>query len=107
VADDRGTYSALGCVPLVDGLPAGLAQPLSSNAEAVGRASASGMFDPRTGGFEQLSPGNFPDTQWSILRQYSVASDGRHQVALECEAGAAFRFRGLATLSVRQEASGD
>jgi hypothetical protein len=56
---------------------------------------------------EPASPGNFPYTLWSILREYPMASAGRHQVALACEAGASFHFRGLATLLVLQQASGD
>ncbi|MGO9058765.1 MAG: hypothetical protein ACLQU2_15455 [Candidatus Binataceae bacterium] len=99
----RGMSSSLECVPLVDEQPAGPAQPLSSDADAIARRSVSGMVDPRTGRFEQLAPGYFPDTMWSVLREYRGASTGRHEVAVMCEAPAAFRFRGVATLVALQQ----
>lgn len=100
----RGMSSSVSCAPLVDGQQAGSPERLSSNAGAVGQGSVSGMVDPRTGRFEELSPGYFPETLWSILREYHDASAGRHEVAVACEAHAAFRFRGLATLTVLQQA---
>lgn len=106
VNTDNGMYTmpeprvspALACVPLVDGLAAGLPQPLSLPSVAAPLMATVS---------EPASPGNFPYTLWSILREYPMASAGRHQVALACEAGASFHFRGLATLLVLQQASGD
>lgn len=92
------------CVPVLDGQQAGTAQPLSTNAEAVGAESASRIFDPRTGRFGRLSPGGFPDTRWSIRRNYPAISAGRHEISVVCEAHAAYSFRGLATLIAAQQA---
>jgi hypothetical protein len=102
-ADGRDTPSSLECVPVIDGEPVGLAKALGTNAEAIGQASASGMFDPKTGGFDHLSPGYFPETLWSIRRESREASAGRHQVALSCEGSAPFAFRGVATLTLLQQ----
>jgi hypothetical protein len=103
-AGSRDTPSSLECVPVVDGQPVGRAKALGTNAEAIGQASASGMFDPKTGGFDHLSPGYFPDTLWSIRRQSREASAGRHRIALLCEGSAPFAFRGVATLTLLQRA---
>ncbi len=98
---ERGDPAAIHCATFVDGERLGNATSLASSGPIPIPAGPQVDLDGRR---DFPSPGYVPDAHWSRLDDDRALAAGRHRFVIACRGNAAFRFGGVGSLLVLQDA---